>query len=344
MKKVHTISLCVAVAAVCVLGGMSPPASAQITASPQPQWRQVYVHYVRPDMIAYWIDPAHQPVPPEYQNHQMYPIPFPENTSQYIPQIKAAGNSFSGQVVAIDAQNGLSILSSQEDFDRDKKIIELLDQPLQQVDVEARFLYGDSPILNTILPKSLDWHSATENNAAYKMAVVSDDADSLVQRLRATGKIQEINSPRVTTLDNLPANLWSITTIPINVELKTDYPGQILPIQSIDGEQIGLGVTNMVRVIPVINSDGSVTMSVALVYEAMLVDNRDWLSAKAHHQPIQINNKEHDGVLIKGLYDTPVTFNCTINKNQSIIITGNRSQQDRFIIVSAIAQHWNRVQ
>ena len=112
MKKLNTISLCFAAVTACVLGGTLPPVVAQTALPQKQQLRVIQVHNVRPDMMAYWIDPTHQPVPPEYQFYLTYSKLSQNQINQYIPQIKAFEHSFKGQIISIDAQNALMILTT----------------------------------------------------------------------------------------------------------------------------------------------------------------------------------------------------------------------------------------
>jgi hypothetical protein len=315
MKKHHSY-LCFAAVAICVFGCAVRPTFAQTVAPPPSKTEVIHLHDIRPDMMAYWIDPAHQPVPPEYQYYTRLPGHSEAQINQYIPQIKAFEGSFHGQITAvIDAQNALMISASQGDLDKDKKLIGDMDQPLQQVDVKGIILSGNSKILKTIPTSPLHLLSAKNNDAPYSIALMTDDADALIKQLRSSGKLKLAHNIGGQAMNSYPLVAgWSVAT-PIELEIK-QTPGLYLPFTSIGGRQIGLETDPTMTAIPTINADDTVTLSLTLSFDASLVDNR----ALDSRPPF--SEKQPGRIFIKSLNGGPVTFKFTLKDNQSVLITG----------------------
>jgi len=296
--------------AVYTLSGSPRPTFAQTTAPPPPKTELVRIHNVRPDLMAYWIDPTHQPVPREYQNHFSLSNLSREQINQYIPEINAFEGSFHGQIIAaMNSQNALMISADQYDLDKDKKLIEAMDKPLQQVDVEGLLLLADPKILKTTPTRPLHLLSPRPKDDSYNIALMPGNADTLIKQLLSSGKIKQVNGPRVTAIDNFPAYIGSRTATPIELGI-SQTPGLHLPIKSIGGQQIGLETDNIMKVIPAINADGTVTMSLTLSFNASLVNYQAFSS----EQP--------DRIFIKSLNGGPITFDYTVKDNQSVLITG----------------------
>jgi hypothetical protein len=322
MKTFLLISLSFFAAAACVLGGMSHPVLAQPTFPETQQFQIVRVHNVPPDMMAYWIDPMHQPVPQEYKYYLEGSNSSQEQIEQYIPQIKVFEHSFKGQLVAaIDAQNALMINANQTDFDNDKALIESMDKPIERVNVSTVIAYGDPQVLKTIPTQPFELQNPKPKDASYKVALMTPDANLLVKQLISSGKLKQLNSPGLQTINQFPGRTGPSSTTPIHLKLVRE-PGFVFPsetIEALEGKKMGLSDNPNIMVIPTINADDTVTISVTTSDDEYLVDYQE--PESPYKYPLHFR-KTPGSIFLKSLFGGPITLNYTVADNQSILVTG----------------------
>ena len=310
----------------------------------------IKVHNVRPDILAYWIDPAHHPKPPEYVAadrglaHAINPYPAqpavdPNITQQiqgnvsganpysiynpyanpyanpyqsdvplgygtyspFTPYIQGAaqfgnnnrgGNNRSGgfggsgnnnsegvleapkgigTIISIDAQNALLVYGTADGVAQLRQIIDFLDRPIRQVEIEAQFVdvgttdakaFGLSISSNNA--DSTDTNSISSNlgtvpsgEGGTSLTARFGSFQATLKALVTNKKARIVNSPRVTTLNNLTATLFSATSTPIVLSSTTSgIGGQVGSQQNAFflTTSIGLVVT------PTINNDDTITV------------------------------------------------------------------------------------
>lgn len=299
-------------------------------------YAMIKVHNVRPDIIAYWIDPAHHATPPEFlaaqrgiarqldphpvqsavapgvmaqlqgsggyggYNYNPYasparPISYGAYNQFNQPYFRGSaqfgggrnnnnnnnrnGNNNSGgmleapkgigTIVSIDAQNALLVYGTAEGVAQLRQIIDFLDRPIRQVEIEAQFVdigttaaraFGlsfssqasddDSAIMSNLgtIPSGQGGTSLTARFGSYQ---------ATLKALVTNKKARIVNSPRVTTLNNLTAYLFSSTSTPIVLSSSTSgIGGQVGSQQNAFflTTSIGLVVT------PTINNDDTITV------------------------------------------------------------------------------------
>jgi len=313
----------------------------------QPTYAMVKVHNVRPDIIAYWVDPAHQPMPPEFRAAQrgieqainQHPLQSgvdPNIWSQLTSNSYGAGNPYSGYsanpyanpygmasplgygaqlnqpyiqgsaqfgsrggnnrggnrggfgggsnssgegvleapkgigtIVSIDAQNALLVYGTADGVSQLRQIIDFLDRPIRQVEIEAQFVDVGTTDAKAFGMSISSRHIGDDNAISSNLGTIPsvDGGSSLTARfgsyqatLRAlvsNKKARIVNSPRVTTLNNLTAYLFSATSTPIVLSSSTTgIGGQVGSQQNAFflTTSIGLVVT------PTINNDDTITV------------------------------------------------------------------------------------
>ena len=310
----------------------------------------IKVHNVRPDILAWWIDPAHHPKPPEYVAadrgiaHAINPYPAqpavdPNITAQIQGNINSTANPYSmynpyvnpyanpyqantplgynqyntpymqgaaqfgnnrgggsnrsgfgggsgnnsnsegvleapkgiGTIISIDAQNALLVYGTADGVAQLRQIIDFLDRPIRQVEIEAQFVdvgTTDAKAFGLSI-SSRNSNSTDTNSISSNLGTVpaADGGSSLTAKfgsfqatlkaLVTNKKARIVNSPRVTTLNNLTATLFSATSTPIVLSSSTSgIGGQVGSQQNAFflTTSIGLVVT------PTINNDDTITV------------------------------------------------------------------------------------
>ncbi len=192
----------------------------------------------------------------------------------------AQGNQEVDQIVSIDAQNVLLVYGTDEGIRQLNEIIDFLDRPIRQVEIESQFIdisvsdakafglqfYNRNSILNTD-DEDEDNGTINPTNALGVLPGLSGGASTLIftrgsfqtrlQALAQSGRARIINSPRVTTMNNLTASLVSQQQTPVVLTSSdTGIGGQV-------GEsQNAFFLTTMIgiQVTPTIQNDDTITV------------------------------------------------------------------------------------
>ncbi len=173
-------------------------------------------------------------------------------------------------MVAIDAQNVLLVRGTAEAVEELQQLIDLVDQPLKQVEIEAQFVtltnsnakFFGLDFSGSALPFTI---SSTTNPGGVtgntNLGIVNRNFQITLNNLVTQAKAKIVTAPRVVAINNLTASLQSqtITTILLpqsainaggngnNVVATAQVPFQI---------QTSIGLT----VTPTINGDGTITV------------------------------------------------------------------------------------
>jgi len=316
----------------------------------KPSMEMIKVHNVRPDIIAYWIDPAHHAKPPEYVAadqgiahainrypaqpavdpnitqqiqgnvtgmaspyaaynpytsnpyanpyqpapfaYSQFNTPYTQSAAQFGGGNNRGGNNRGGNnrggnnsnsegsleapkgigtIVSIDAQNALLVYGTADGVSQLRQIIDFLDRPIRQVEIEAQFVdVGTTDAKAFGLSVSTRNSSDNDNNSIssnFGTVPAGEGGTSLTAKfgsyqatlkaLLTNKKARIVNSPRVTTLNNLTATLFSATSTPIVLSSSTSgIGGQVGSQQNAFflTTSIGLVVT------PTINNDDTITV------------------------------------------------------------------------------------
>lgn len=113
MKKLNSITA--SIITTVVLCGLLHSVVAQTTDVSTQQWRKIHLQHIRPDMLAYWLDPTHQMPPLEYRKslpsifyRYMQGMPKEPEIPLAFPNLsKPNANPFTGVIAADDSQSNL---------------------------------------------------------------------------------------------------------------------------------------------------------------------------------------------------------------------------------------------
>ncbi len=185
----------------------------------------------------------------------------------------SAGGSFDlpgdiEQIVSVDPQNVLLVAGgSDEDIRRLQELIDVLDQPLRQVEIEAQFVELQSQDARTF---GIDFSTSRGNfdaattgfasapvPGAFQVGFVRNNFTARLNALIADNKAKVITAPRVTAINNLTATLTSterrtliLTSVAQNIGGGQQQAQRLLFIDT----RTGLTVT------PTINGDDTITV------------------------------------------------------------------------------------
>lgn len=184
-----------------------------------------------------------------------------------------AGGSFDlpgdiQQIVSVDPQNVLLVAGgTDEDIRRLQELIDVLDQPLRQVEIEAQFVELRSQDASSF---GIDFSTSRGNFDAattqfasapvpgsFQVGFVRNNFTARLNALVADNRAKIINAPRVTAINNLTATLQS-----------TERRSLILTSvsQNIGGQQaqgqnlLFVSTTTGLTVTPTINGDDTITV------------------------------------------------------------------------------------
>jgi len=239
-----------------------------------------------------YANPYQPNVPLGYSAYSQYNTPYMQGSAQFGNNNRGGGNNRSGgfgggnnsnsegvleapkgigTIISIDAQNALLVYGTADGVAQLRQIIDFLDRPIRQVEIEAQFVdvgttdaraFGlsissnnqDSTDTNSI-SSNLGTVPATEGGTSLTAKFGSFQAT--LKALVSNKKARIVNSPRVTTLNNLTATLFSSTSTPIVLSSTTSgIGGQVGSQQNAFflTTSIGLVVT------PTINNDDTITV------------------------------------------------------------------------------------
>lgn len=174
-------------------------------------------------------------------------------------------------MVAIDAQNSLLVRGTAEAVEELQQLIELIDQPLRQVEIEAQFVSITSAntkffgidFSGSALPFTL---SATTNpnniTGNFNVGVVSRNFQATLNSLVSNNRAKIVTAPRVVAINNLTASLQSQTITTVLLSQAAINPGNggngnvVATAQVPFQVQTSIGIT----VAPTINGDGTITV------------------------------------------------------------------------------------
>lgn len=355
----------------------------------------VVLSNVKPSIMAYWLDPSHQPVPADFKKsderarlmgseytkpqiistqpkndasgnmpNQVAPwaqpgsgyLPFNPYTQAHNQTTGGGSNSGSGSgsgsvtgnqdllasgaatvalpqgvdnIIAIDAQNALLVRGTDEGIDRIREIISFLDRPIQQVEIESQFVLVETNALKQFgltftdvsssptTPK--DTITGTPLTGSINVSITRGNVRASLAAAEQAGLARTVQGPRVTTFNNLTAQLVSIITDSRPITTTTIIQNQNgNPTTVTSTSFIGVNSGTVLTVIPTINRDGTVTIALQPIVLASTLEKD--LSSNVQIQEINTsaNIKDGDTLAIGGLRTTKY-----INADGKIPFLGN---------------------
>lgn len=177
-------------------------------------------------------------------------------------------------IIAIDAQNVLLVRGTDEGLDRIREIISVLDRPIPQVEIETRFVQITDSNLDIFGLSFTRLPTTTTTTASNGTTVAGDPtagitigytSRQITANLAAainSGRVKVVSAPRVTTFNNLTAQVVSINTVTTQITDTILVPNGVngsiaVPRTTFFSQVSGVVLT----VIPTVNRDGTITMS-----------------------------------------------------------------------------------
>lgn len=171
-------------------------------------------------------------------------------------------------IIAVDPQNALLVYGTEQGVRALETIIQYLDRPLRQVEIEAQFVnvtttdatqFGiDFNSANGPFTVNSSGNTATTPPAgSFSVGFVRGNFQATLQALIRQDRAKIVNSPRVTAINNLTATLFSSTTTPVILtSSQGGIGGQVGQSQNLIGITTSIGLT----VTPTINNDDTITV------------------------------------------------------------------------------------
>jgi type II secretory pathway component GspD/PulD (secretin) len=256
----------------CAFPLLQPVAMAQeAPAANQVVTERIVMQNVSPNIMAWWLDPAHQTEPIAFQLSR-------RNTEGVLPPSTIDPGKPLGdyqlpegiiRISPLDPRNTLTVQGTPAGISKLKEAIATLDKPLPQMEIEIQYVYMDEADLKK-------FGVATFNQSAeagpFKWGVLpdrlvgSDVVTSQPVALTPQGRLGEllrkskaqlVTAPRVTAINNLTASLRS-TTIRPQILNSVDWP-------TLDeaGVLVYLSRSTGINIRPTINEDETIDLVLA---------------------------------------------------------------------------------
>jgi type II secretory pathway component GspD/PulD (secretin) len=169
-------------------------------------------------------------------------------------------------IIAVDPQNTLLVYATEEGYNRLNNIVQLLDRPLRQVEIEAQFVQVSATSARAF---GIDFSSSngpfTVNGGAagpaesggLSIGFVRNNFRATLNALVNQNRAKIVTAPRVTAINNLTATLQSSFNQPILLtNTTTGIGGQVGQNTNITYITTTTGLT----VTPTINNDDTITV------------------------------------------------------------------------------------
>lgn len=321
MKRFSLVPLFVVVFAAALL--YVKPYSAFAQQSSQNEWRQIPVLNVKPDMMAYFIDPKHQKEPLEFTIPSSTDSNYSSQDFINVTKSGAPELTFDGVLAVDDSQNTLWVFSSQKTFDQTKSFVSFMDHPIPQAELELQVVkvnkedldldsYQTHPIQPVLKSPSqhfpYKFSALTGNSQVRLFATLQATLDKWITQ----GKAKIIYSPRLTTINNLTGSLSTATTTPVFVGVKNlNMPYVPLAFDSNDDYHIGQTKQLRTAFTPSIN-EAAKTISIDLD-----------ISADEGLSKYNANPKDaFSTIWFRNQLNPPLVAKINVDDNQVILITG----------------------
>lgn len=248
-----------------LLGSLAParaadvPAPATVKDATAMQWRSIRVKNVLPVDLASWIDPQSQTTPPRYSGRTA--------------ALKPEGVS---SVVGVNAYLTLLALCNDDGYEKLKRLVSEMDRPIKQVECELfEVVTGDENAAREL-------RGADANDKVQELETAA--FTTTLERLKQEKRIEIVNNPRMTTLNNGTAEMSTLQAVPLTLsELAFKLPeGKVK--DALDAEKakadgahaahasLWLACGNVVRVTPTVNNDGTITVQLQVKSPLLLSD------------------------------------------------------------------------
>jgi type II secretory pathway component GspD/PulD (secretin) len=170
-------------------------------------------------------------------------------------------------MAAIDAQNALLIRGTAQAVEELQQIIEQIDQPLKQVEIEAQFVsLTTSETKNfginfSAINGPFSVTGATTNTSGnFTLGYVGRNFQATLQAALNNNRAKVVTAPRVVAINNLTASIFTttVTTVVLQQSIINNGNGNNQVLANTVPIQINTSVG--IQVVPTINGDGTITV------------------------------------------------------------------------------------
>lgn len=168
--------------------------------------------------------------------------------------------------IAFLPENALLVQGTQEDIDKFREILEMLDKPAKQVEIATKFIEVQTTESEAL---GIDWSLSNGSLEFFNQGFAPGEAinsvvrfargrfESQLNAMLSSGRATLVNEPRVIAMNNQYAEINFSTTIPyFTATITYNNFGQ----RSVDFTEEEVDVENSLWVVPRINADDSVTV------------------------------------------------------------------------------------
>jgi type II secretory pathway component GspD/PulD (secretin) len=171
------------------------------------------------------------------------------------------------QIIAVDPQNALLVYGTEEGVRALETIIQYLDRPLRQVEIEAQFVRVNTNDVSSFgvnfqaangpFTVNIPGNAPIVTSGGISIGFIRNNFQATLSALVNQNRAKIVNSPRVTAINNLTASLESTESTPVLLtNTTTGIGGQVGTNQQLNYITSGIGLT----VTPTINNDDTITV------------------------------------------------------------------------------------
>jgi|GEM_PF-4355350 len=324
-----------ALVVICLIAALVQPAFAQTPEATADEWHEVHLKYAKPHLVAYWIDPEHNPMPKEYKpvSEFMNEYFMKRNTLSSLKRIDKVSSAVREsnyhttktdpeplKVLSVpdDTQQVVWVRATPAAFKQVESIIASVDRPTRNIKITAKVIQLRSAGLLT------DDKSAFINKIFSPTKIISfggysEKVQSQLDELVAQGKVNIIKDQQLMIPNNLTDSIAQTSSTPATIDIKT--ANNTVKVKSGDDNQLFLEKRFALMFTPTINNDDSITVFMTLAANAMLTHQRSstpndhlWIESLSKEPPRTAVFTVHNGdtVLVIGLNSTKLGLD---NKN-----------------------------
>lgn len=266
MKKLNSIKGTIVI--IIVFCSMLHSAVAQINTQ---QWRKIHLQHIRPDMLAYWLDSAHQRIPFEYQ--EKFPRCLDDSVKNIFTQnlpsemfsprpkwSKPSDQVFNGLLAADNATGDLWVFSDKYIFDNTQGRAAGFDHPHLRIDLKVEAIAGDAQTIKAFADIKSSSTTTTK----------STEIQSQLDQLIAQAKIKVLASFHVAPLDGFTGSATSFVSTPVVLNTHSAGIGSELAPGFEPQDLSYLVKYNFAVASPTLNHDGTVQVTVAVGIKTIL--------------------------------------------------------------------------
>jgi type II secretory pathway component GspD/PulD (secretin) len=210
--------------------------------------------------LAWWLVPGHNTDPTELKATRPFAAAAPAESKERIGVFSLPTGIES--IVPLEAQNSLLVLGTDSGMKRLEPILDFLDKPLKQVEVEAYLVEVSAENYEELGLALTEPNPAKANSKpAVSLGFVRGNFLGQLEKLKKQNKARVISTPRVTTFNNQAAAIATTYSQPAPLGLKNEK-GHYTELLDKNNLGLSLGRQFKLAVTPTINNDETITISI----------------------------------------------------------------------------------